>query len=130
MMVRDLTCRDHSFLWGVLMKKIIAIIKPQKLDDVRAALSRIDVHGMTVSDVKGYGRQKGHKEVYRGTEYEVNFLPKVRLETVVSESIVDAAINAIVDAAKTGSIGDGKVFVSEIEEAVRIRTGETGDIAL
>ena len=115
---------------GRLMKKIIAIIKPQKLDDVRAALGRIDVHGMTVSDVKGYGRQKGHKEVYRGTEYEVNFLPKVRLETVVSESIVDAAINAIVDAAKTGSIGDGKVFVSEIEEAVRIRTGETGDIAL
>ncbi len=112
------------------MKLITAIVKPQKLDDVREALSRIDVHGMTVSDVKGYGRQKGHKEVYRGAEYEVNFVPKVKLEAVVSDNVLDSAVGAIVDAAKTGAIGDGKVFVSNVDEAVRIRTGETGDIAL
>lgn len=112
------------------MKKITAVIKPFKLDDVRAALHEIGITGMTVSEVKGYGRQKGHTEVYRGAEYVVEFLPKVKVETVVSDSQVDAAVDAIVQAGRTGKIGDGKIFVEPIERVVRIRTGEENDTAI
>ena len=112
------------------MKLIKAIIKPFKLDDVREALSQVGVQGITVSEVKGFGRQKGHTELYRGAEYRVDFLPKVKLETVVSDNDVETVINAIRESANTGKIGDGKVFVIPIEQAVRIRTGETGDEAL
>lgn len=112
------------------MKLITAIIKPFKLEDVRAALTELGVHGMTVTEVKGYGRQKGHTEIYRGAEYAVNFLPKVKIEVVVATSLVDKALEAIVGAAKTGQIGDGKLFVSPIEHTIRIRTGETDDNAL
>jgi nitrogen regulatory protein P-II 2 len=112
------------------MKLITAIIKPFKLEDVRAALTEIGVHGMTVTEVKGYGRQKGHTEIYRGAEYAVNFLPKVKIEVVVASGEVDTALEAIVRAAKTGQIGDGKLFVSAIEHTVRIRTGETDENAL
>lgn len=112
------------------MKKIEAIIKPFKLDDVREALSDIDVTGMTVSEVKGFGRQKGHTELYRGAEYVVDFLPKVKVEVVLDDDQVEAAIEAIVDAAKTEKIGDGKIFVSPVEQTIRIRTGETGSDAL
>jgi nitrogen regulatory protein P-II 2 len=112
------------------MKLIKAIIKPFKLDDVREALSEVGVQGITVSEVKGFGRQKGHTELYRGAEYRVDFLPKVKLETVVSDDDVEAVVNAIRESANTGKIGDGKVFVIPIEQAVRIRTGETGDEAL
>ena len=107
------------------MKFVIAIIKPFKLDEVRQALSTLGVNGMTVSEVKGYGRQKGHTEIYRGAEYVVNFLPKVRLEVAVAGTEVEKVIEAITAAARTGQIGDGKIFVSPIEHAVRIRTGET-----
>jgi nitrogen regulatory protein P-II 2 len=112
------------------MKLVIAIIKPFKLDEVRDALTRIGVHGMTVSEVKGYGRQKGHMEIYRGAEYAVNFLPKLRLEIAVASEQIDQAVEAITAAAKTGQIGDGKIFVLPIEHAVRIRTGETDTAAL
>ena len=112
------------------MKKIEAIIKPFKLEDVKEALSGLGVEGMTVSEVKGFGRQKGHTEIYRGSEYTVDFLPKIRVEVVLAESMVNAAVEAIVKAAKTGKIGDGKVFVSPIENAVRIRTEETGEQAI
>ena len=112
------------------MKLIKAIIKPFKLDDVREALSEVGVQGITVSEVKGFGRQKGHTELYRGAEYRVDFLPKVKLETVVSDDDVETVVNAIRESANTGKIGDGKVFVIPIEQAVRIRTGETGDEAL
>ena len=112
------------------MKKVEAIIKPFKLDEVKEALSGLGVEGMTVSEVKGFGRQKGHTEIYRGSEYTVDFLPKIKIEVVVSDSLVTDAINAIVKAARTGKIGDGKVFVSPIENAVRIRTEETGDKAV
>ena len=112
------------------MKLVIAIIKPFKLDDVRDALTGIGVQGMTVAEVKGYGRQKGHKEIYRGAEYAVNFLPKLRIEVAVSADRADQAVEAITTAAKTGQIGDGKIFVTGIEQAVRIRTGETDDDAL
>ena len=112
------------------MKKIEAIIKPFKLEEVKDALSEIGIEGMTVSEVKGFGRQKGHTEIYRGSEYTVDFLPKVKIETVVADSQKDAAVAAIVKAAKTGKIGDGKVFVSAIEEAIRIRTDEKGDSAV
>ena len=107
------------------MKLIIAIIKPFKLEEVRAALGRVGVEGMTVTEVKGFGRQRGHTEIYRGAEYEVSFVPKVRLEVVVNDSQADGAVEAICAAAKTGQIGDGKVFVAPVEHAVRIRTGET-----
>ena len=107
------------------MKLIIAVIKPFKLDEVRDALTNAGVHGMTVTEVKGYGRQKGHMEIYRGAEYAVNFLPKVRLEIVVADEQADAAVAAVATAAKTGQIGDGKIFVTNVEQAVRIRTGET-----
>ena len=112
------------------MKLIKAIIKPFKLDDVREALSEVGVQGITVSEVKGFGRQKGHTELYRGAEYRVDFLPKVKLETVVSDDDVENVVNAIRESANTGKIGDGKIFVIPIERAVRIRTGETGDEAL
>lgn len=112
------------------MKKIEAIIKPFKLDEVREALSEIGVTGLTVTEVKGFGRQKGHTELYRGAEYVVDFLPKVKLEIVVAESLLDRAMEAIVNAARTGKIGDGKIFVSNVEQVVRIRTGETGEQAI
>ncbi|HEX22004.1 MAG TPA: P-II family nitrogen regulator [Chromatiales bacterium] len=112
------------------MKKIEAVIKPFKLDDVREALSEIGITGMTVTEVKGFGRQKGHTELYRGAEYVVDFLPKVKLEIVVSVDRVDASIEAITTAARTGKIGDGKIFVSSVERAVRIRTGEQDNEAL
>jgi nitrogen regulatory protein PII len=112
------------------MKKIDAIIKPFKLEDVKEALAGLGVEGMTVSEVKGFGRQKGHTEIYRGSEYTVDFLPKIKLEIVLADSQVDAAVDAIVKAAKTGKIGDGKVFVSTIDNAVRIRTEETGEAAV
>ena len=112
------------------MKLVIAVIKPFKLDEVRDALTRIGIHGMTVAEVKGYGRQKGHMEIYRGAEYAINFLPKVRIEVVVSSEQVDQVVEAIGNAAKTGQIGDGKIFVMPIEHAVRIRTGETDSDAL
>ena len=112
------------------MKKIEAIIKPFKLQDVKDALNEMGIQGMTVTEVKGFGRQKGHTEIYRGSEYTVDFLPKVKVETVVADGLVTQAIEAIIKAAKTGKIGDGKVFVSTIEEAVRIRTDERGDNAV
>ncbi|MEE2690351.1 MAG: P-II family nitrogen regulator [Pseudomonadota bacterium] len=112
------------------MKFIIAVIKPQKLDDVRAALNNLGVSGMTVTEVKGYGRQKGHKEVYRGAEYQVDFVPKLKVEVAVASDQADGAVTAIVGAARTGAIGDGKIFVLDLIEAVRVRTGETGPDAL
>lgn len=112
------------------MKKIEAIIKPFKLEDVKEALTEIGVEGMTVSEVKGFGRQKGHTEIYRGSEYTVDFLPKVKLELVVAEDRVNRAVDAIVQSARTGKIGDGKVFVLPIEEAIRIRTEERGETAI
>jgi nitrogen regulatory protein P-II 1 len=119
-----------SSLQPITMKKIEAIIKPFKLEEVKDALGEVGIQGMTVSEVKGFGRQKGHTEIYRGSEYTVDFLPKVKLEIVVADENVDAAIQAIIKAAKTGKIGDGKVFVSQIEEAVRIRTEEKGPLAV
>ena len=112
------------------MKMITAIIKPFKLEDVRESLSDIGIHGLTVTEVKGFGRQKGHTELYRGAEYVVDFLPKVKIETAVSSELLDQAIEAIIKAANTGKIGDGKIFVSNIEQTIRIRTGETGQEAL
>ncbi|MDF9393163.1 MULTISPECIES: P-II family nitrogen regulator [Methylococcus] len=112
------------------MKLITAIIKPFKLDDVREALSDIGVSGLTVTEVKGFGQQKGHTELYRGAEYVVDFLPKVKLEIAVADNLVDTAVDAIVKAANTGKIGDGKIFITSIDQAIRIRTGETGDQAL
>ncbi len=112
------------------MKMISAIIKPFKLDDVRESLSDIGVQGVTVTEVKGFGRQKGHTELYRGAEYVVDFLPKVKLDVAVADGLVDQAIEAISKAANTGKIGDGKIFVFNLEQAIRIRTGETGDDAL
>ncbi|MFO1385660.1 MAG: P-II family nitrogen regulator [Chitinivorax sp.] len=112
------------------MKKIEAVIKPFKLDEVREALSEIGVTGLTVTEVKGFGRQKGHTELYRGAEYVVDFLPKVKLELVVTEAQVEPAIEAIIKAARTGKIGDGKIFVSAVEQVVRIRTGETDEQAV
>ena len=112
------------------MKKIDAIIKPFKLEDVKEALSGLGVEGMTVTEVKGFGRQKGHTEIYRGSEYTVDFLPKIKVEVVLADHMVASAVDAIVKAAKTGKIGDGKVFVSPIENVVRIRTEETGEQAV
>ncbi|CAN5453992.1 P-II family nitrogen regulator [soil metagenome] len=108
------------------MKKIEAVIKPFKLEEVKDALQEIGIEGMTVTEVKGFGRQKGHTEIYRGSEYTVDFLPKVKIEVVVSDELVEKAVAAIVESAQTGKIGDGKVFVVAVEEAIRIRTGETG----
>ena len=112
------------------MKKIEAIIKPFKLEEVKDALNEIGIEGMTLTEVKGFGRQKGHTEIYRGSEYTVDFLPKIKLEVVVLDSRVAAAVSAVVKSARTGKIGDGKIFVSSIEEAVRIRTEETGELAI
>src|SRR5687768_13876550 len=112
------------------MKKVEAIIKPFKLEEVKDALGEIGVEGMTVSEVKGFGRQKGHTEIYRGSEYTVDFLPKIKVEVVISDDQLDSAVAAIIKAAKTGKIGDGKVFVSPIEEAIRIRTEEKGESAV
>ncbi|MGW8227722.1 MAG: P-II family nitrogen regulator [Gammaproteobacteria bacterium] len=112
------------------MKKVEAIIKPFKLDDVREALSEIGITGMTATEVKGFGRQKGHTELYRGAEYVIDFLPKVKIEVVIAESMVDQCIEAITNAARTGKIGDGKIFVSSVERTVRIRTGEEGEDAI
>ncbi len=112
------------------MKKIEAIIKPFKLDEVKDALNAIGVHGMTVTEVKGFGRQKGHVEVYRGTEYEVSFLPKVKIEVVVPDSIIEKVISTIIEKAKTGSIGDGKIFLYSLEDVIRIRTGDKGEAAI
>jgi nitrogen regulatory protein P-II 1 len=112
------------------MKKIEAIIKPFKLDAVKEGLNSIGVQGMTMTEVKGFGRQKGHKEIYRGAEYQVDFIPKVKIETIVEASLVDQVISVISEAANTGKIGDGKIFVSPVENTVRIRTGETGKDAL
>ena len=112
------------------MKKVEAIIKPFKLDDVKEALTEIGVIGMTVTEVRGFGRQKGHTELYRGSEYTVDFLPKVKIEVVVPENLVEKVVSTIASAAKTGSIGDGKVFVLPIDQSVRIRTGETGEAAV
>jgi nitrogen regulatory protein P-II 1 len=112
------------------MKKIEAIIKPFKLDEVREALSELGVSGLTVTEVKGFGRQKGHTELYRGAEYVVDFLPKIKLEVVVTSAMLDTVVEAIVKAAHTGKIGDGKIFVSQIERVIRIRTGETDEAAI
>lgn len=115
---------------GLTMKLVVAIIKPFKLDEVRQALTAIGVHGMTVTEVKGYGRQKGHTEIYRGAEYIVNFLPKLRIEIAVTSDLADKAVDAITSSARTGQIGDGKIFVTPIDHALRIRTGETDSDAL
>ncbi|HEY9446545.1 MAG TPA: P-II family nitrogen regulator [Burkholderiales bacterium] len=112
------------------MKKIEAIFKPFKLDEVREALSEIGVSGLTVTEVKGFGRQKGHTELYRGAEYVVDFLPKVKVEVVMPEKLLESAIDAIIKAARTGKIGDGKIFVTEVEQVIRIRTGETDEAAI
>jgi nitrogen regulatory protein PII len=112
------------------MKKIEAVVKPFKLDEVRESLAEVGVSGLTVTDVKGFGRQKGHTELYRGAEYVVDFLPKVKIEVVVADDMVDAAIESIVKAARTGKIGDGKIFVTSVEHVVRIRTGETNESAI
>ena len=112
------------------MKKVEAIIKPFKLEEVKEALAALGIEGMTVSEVKGFGRQKGHTEIYRGSEYTVDFLPKIKIEIVLSDTLVDSAVAAIVKAAKTGKIGDGKIFISPIDDAIRIRTEETGESAV
>jgi nitrogen regulatory protein P-II 1 len=112
------------------MKKIEAVIKPFKLDEVREALSEIGVTGLTVTEVKGFGRQKGHTELYRGSEYVVDFLPKVKIEVVVTDTLLDEAVEAIIKAARTGKIGDGKIFVTSVEQVIRIRTGETNENAV
>jgi nitrogen regulatory protein P-II 1 len=112
------------------MKKVEAVIKPFKLEEVREALSEIGVTGLTVTEVKGFGRQKGHTELYRGAEYTVDFLPKVKVEVVLTDSLVDKAVEAIIRAARTGKIGDGKIFVTDVEQVVRIRTGETNEAAV
>ncbi len=115
---------------GHIMKKVEAIIKPFKLDDVRAALTEAGISGLTVSEVRGYGRQKGHTETYRGAEYNIDFLPKVKIDTVVSDDQLDRCIEAIMETAATGKIGDGKIFVFDVEQAIRIRTGEQNDEAV
>jgi nitrogen regulatory protein P-II 1 len=117
-------------LQGAVMKKIEAVVKPFKLDEVREALSEIGVTGLTVIEVKGFGRQKGHTELYRGAEYVVDFLPKVKVEVVVPDKLADQAIEAIVKSARTGKIGDGKIFVTTVEQVIRIRTGETDEAAV
>jgi nitrogen regulatory protein P-II 2 len=123
-------CAKQALSGKDAMKLVIAVIKPFKLDEVREALTRIGIHGMTVAEVKGYGRQKGHTEIYRGAEYAVNFLPKLRLEVAIASEQLDQVMDALAAAARTGQIGDGKIFVTPIEQAVRIRTGETDVDAL
>ncbi len=121
---------DKKHIQVINMKKIEAIIRPYKLEEVREALQKVGVEGMSVTEVKGFGRQKGHTEIYRGSEYQVDFLPKMKIETVVDSDLVREVTKAIIDAAKIGKIGDGKIFVSDIGEAIRIRTEETGTEAL
>jgi nitrogen regulatory protein P-II 2 len=128
--LHGLTDLRYSGKEGLNMKLVVAIIKPFKLDEVRQALTAIGVHGMTVTEVKGYGRQKGHTEIYRGAEYVVNFLPKLRIEIAVASDIADKAVDVITSSARTGQIGDGKIFVTPIDHALRIRTGETDSDAL
>ena len=113
-----------------LMKKIEAIVRPFRIDDVREALGEIGVKGMTLTEVKGYGRQKGHTELYRGSEYQIDFLPKIKIEVVVPDRLADKVVDTILNAAKTGQVGDGKVFIYNVEDAVRVRTGESGEEAL
>jgi nitrogen regulatory protein P-II 1 len=125
--MRRAGARAHG---GHRMKKIEAVVKPFKLDEVREALSEIGVTGLTVTEVKGFGRQKGHTELYRGAEYVVDFLPKVKVEVIVGDALVDRAIEALVKAARTGKIGDGKIFVTRVEQVIRIRTGESGEAAV
>jgi nitrogen regulatory protein P-II 1 len=120
----------NTIFSGANMKKIEAIIKPFKLDEVREALSELGVSGLTVTEVKGFGRQKGHTELYRGAEYVVDFLPKIKLEVVVTAAMLEAVLEAVVKAAHTGKIGDGKIFVSQVERVIRIRTGETDEAAI
>ena len=127
--------QENSFLKIIIikeneMKNILAVIKPFKVDEVKDALAEIDIKGMTISEVKGFGRQKGHTELYRGAEYVIDFLPKVKVEVVITDSLVDQCIEAITNAARTGKIGDGKIFISSVERTVRIRTGEEGEDAL
>jgi nitrogen regulatory protein P-II 2 len=129
-LARLLLYLDTPLLEETYMKLIIAIIKPFKLDEVRVALSTLGVQGLTVTEVKGFGRQKGHTELYRGAEYAVDFLPKLRVEAAVADQLVDQAIDAIEQAARTGKIGDGKIFIAPLEQVIRIRTGETGEAAL
>ncbi len=124
------TSYTNTIFAGATMKKIEAIIKPFKLDEVREALSELGVSGLTVTEVKGFGRQKGHTELYRGAEYVVDFLPKIKLEVVVTSAMLETVIEAIVKAAHTGKIGDGKIFVSQVERVIRIRTGETDESAI
>jgi nitrogen regulatory protein P-II 1 len=112
------------------MKKVEAIIRPFRIDDVREALGEIGVKGMTLTEVKGYGRQKGHTELYRGSEYQIDFLPKIKIEVVVADRLADKVVDTIVNAAKTGQVGDGKIFIYDVEDAVRVRTGESGEDAL
>lgn len=112
------------------MKQIVAIIKPFKLDEVREALADVGVHGLTVTEVKGFGRQKGHTELYRGAEYVVDFLPKLKIEAVVSDDVLEQVVDAVCEAAYTGKIGDGKIFIFDVEQVIRIRTGETGEAAI
>jgi nitrogen regulatory protein P-II 1 len=132
--VFDVTCEMSKFKIknkrGIKMKKIEAIIKPFKLDDVKNELTKIGVQGMTISEVKGFGRQKGHTEVYRGAEYKIDFIPKVKIEIIISDELVSQAIETIERIAKTGKIGDGKIFLSSIEDVIRIRTGERGRDAI
>lgn len=129
-MLSPLVTHNYRENQGTLMKLITAVIKPFKLDDVRTGLSEVGVQGMTVTEVKGFGRQKGHTELYRGAEYVVDFLPKVKLELVVDDSMVEQSVEAITKAAHTGKIGDGKIFVTEVSDIIRIRTGETGSDAV
>jgi nitrogen regulatory protein P-II 1 len=112
------------------MKKIEAIIRPFRLDDVREALAEIGVKGMTLTEVKGYGRQKGHTELYRGSEYQIDFLPKIKIEVIVPDKLADRVLETILQAAKTGQVGDGKIFIYDVEDAIRVRTGESGEAAL
>lgn len=112
------------------MKKVEAIIRPFRIDDVREALAEIGIRGMTLTEVKGYGRQKGHTELYRGSEYQIDFLPKIKVEVIVSDKMVDKVVDTIVNAAKTGQVGDGKIFVYPVEDVIRVRTGESGEDAV
>jgi nitrogen regulatory protein P-II 1 len=126
--IRDLAKEREVF--GGTMKKIEAIIRPFRIDDVREALAEIGVKGMTLTEVKGYGRQKGHTELYRGSEYQIDFLPKIKLEVVVADANAERVVETIIKAAKTGQVGDGKIFISHVDDAVRVRTGESGEAAL
>jgi len=121
---------NHTIYGGSNMKKIEAIIKPFKLEEVKDALNAIGIQGMTISEVKGYGRQKGHKEIYRGAEYMVDFIPKIKMEIIVAQDIANQAIDAIMNAANTNTIGDGKIFVLPVEQVIRVRTGEKGEDAI